>query len=114
MYQGSLPQVSNRETWRLQIAITDEESEAAIDLSSATFVFEVRDPIGGSVVLSTTTAEGGISVVDDGVIEVVFSSALMNALLPQAYQVGCTMTLNGDTRQIIVGEVPVFDGIVTR
>ena len=41
MYTGSLPAVSNRETWSLTVTVTDDAG-AAVNLTGATITLGVR------------------------------------------------------------------------
>jgi hypothetical protein len=79
----------------------------------ASITFEVRDG-SNCTVLSATTSNGKISIVDTGVFEVDFTRAEMQQLSAGTYDVGCVVTINGKTSQFLVGTLPVLDGVVSQ
>ncbi len=113
MYIGALPPVSNREDLEIDCEITDDETGDLIDLTGAVIVFEVRDH-RCSTVLSATTTNGKITIPDTGTFIVAFAESEMNELPNDTYEWGCTLLINGGTRQLGIGTVPVLDGVVSR
>lgn len=114
MLLGSLPAVSNRAGWTFQVEVDDEDTGEALDLSAARIVFEVRAP-NGAIVLSATSDNGKIAVIDTGIFQVKFTAAEMNALCADTYDVGCTIQNGTDEpAQFIIGRLPVLDGVVTQ
>lgn len=113
MYSGALLPVSNQEDWTYRDETTDEDTGEPVDLTGAVIVFEVRDSSTNCTVLSATTSNGKISIVDVGVFEVNFARSEMQQLSAGAYDVGCVITINGKTAQLLVATVPVLDGVVT-
>ncbi len=111
MYTGTLPPVSNRATWSEDVQCFDDESNSAIDISAATAIeFEVRD--GCNAVL-TATYPGTITLGGTtGVFSFAFTADQMRALCAKTYDIGCTVTLAGETIQVIAGQLPVTDGFV--
>src|SRR5437016_4959164 len=109
MYQGTLSPVANQEDWKLIVAIDDEDSGEPLALAGAAIVFEVRDPKSRAIVLSATTANGKVSILDVGVFQVLFARAEMQALAAQNYDAGCVLTINGEAKQYLIGTVPVLD-----
>ena len=114
MYQGALSPVSNREDWTLVVEADDADTGEPLALAGAAIVLEVRDPRTRAIVLSATSANGKISVVDTGVFQVAFARAELQSLSAQNYDLGCILTLNGETKQFIIGTVPVLDGVVAQ
>lgn len=114
MYVGNLSPVSNQEDWKIILEIDDDDTGLPIDLTGATIVFEVRDPRNRNIILSGATGNGIVTILDIGVFQVLFVRTSMNALPAQNYDLGCILTINGETRQYIVGTVPVLDGVVTQ
>lgn len=115
MYVGTLPPVSTRAGWTFVRQVVDDDTEEAIDLSSATIVFEVRSQLDGATALSATTSNGKITITGTGVFQVDFTASDMKNLDPGIYDVGCTVK-NGsaEPQQFIIGTVPVLDGVVTQ
>jgi hypothetical protein len=114
MYQGTLSPTTTQEDWKLIVEIDDEDAGEPLDLMDATVVFEVRDPKSRGIVLSATTSNGKILIVDTGVFQILFARPEMQALAAQIYEVGCILTINGETKQYIIGTVPILDGVVTQ
>lgn len=111
MYTGTLPPVSNRATWSEDVQCFDDEANSAIDISAATAIaLEVFD--GCNVVLSAsypgTITLGGTT----GVFSFAFTAEQMRALCAKTYDIGCTVTFEGETIQVIAGHLPVVNGYV--
>jgi hypothetical protein len=115
MYFGALPSASNRAGYVQTFEVVDDDTDEDIDLSAATIVFEVRDRASGVMLLSASTSNGKISVLDDGVFQVAFTLGDMNSLCADTYDVGCTIQ-NGsaDPQQFLIGTIAVFDGVVSQ
>ena len=124
MYQGTLPPVSNQADWNFVRAVVDADTDAPLDLTGAAVVLEVRaqpaarsraSPVGfGAAVLCATNANGKVTFPAAGVFQAAFGRAEMRALAAGDYDVGCIITLNGTILQLIIGVLPVLDGVVTQ
>jgi hypothetical protein len=113
MYFGTFPAASNRQSWSRSFEVVDADTDADIDLSGASIVFEIRDPRNLLTILSATTTNGKAVISDIGVFTVSFSLSDMQTLYPLTYEVGCAVTINGETMQYIIGTLPILDGIVS-
>jgi hypothetical protein len=113
MLTGSLAATSNREDCKIVVAAEDATTGDAFDLTGATIACELRDRETRAIVLSATTANGGVTFLDAFTVEIAFARATMQGLAEGHYDIGCTVTLNGETRQVILGTLPVLDGVVT-
>lgn len=114
MYTGSLDPVSNRAGWTFIREVVDSDAnDEPIDLSNCSITFEVRDPECRRTILSGTTDNGKVTVIDTGVFQAAFTAEDMRSLCAKQYEVGCTIT-NGAEQpaQFIIGELPVLDGVV--
>lgn len=98
--------VSNRADYSDSWSAMDEDN-VAIDLTDATIVFEVADPVTGSIVVTGTVA------ISTTIFTVTIPRATMTGLDPQTYRVGCTIEQDDTTEQFFVGEFPVYDGVVS-
>ena len=111
MFNGTLDPVSNRETWFGAFTFLDEETGDPIDISNVSaIVLEVMD--NGSAVLSGSLGDE-ISHGETGQFTWEFSATSMRALDPKTYKVGATLTQNSQTVQILIGTLPVLDGVVS-
>jgi hypothetical protein len=75
---------------------------------------KLRDQACGSEVLSGSLTGGEIAVVGadaDGTIQFTFSASAMGALCPKSYAVGVLLSTSTITRQLILGTVPVLEGL---
>lgn len=113
MYVGALPPASNRASWIREYEVVDDETGQLVDLTSISITFEVRDPLDGTTVLSATTENGKITVIDTGTFQHNFTRDDMAKLCARSYEVGCTLADADDTVQFIIGTLPVLDGVVS-
>lgn len=114
MYTGTLDPVSNRATWIVNYEITDVETGDLIDLSGVDEItIEIRDPKTQSAILTGTKTGGDIVISDTGVFTWTFSATDMRTLCAKTYEVGCTLTDNSETVQLMIGTLPVYDGVVS-
>jgi hypothetical protein len=97
--------VSNREDYVDSWEALDEDDEA-IDLTGATIVYEIRDPVSRSVTAATVEIE---TTTFTATIPV----ATMRSLCAKDYDVGCTIKIEDVTTQFFVGTLPVVDGVVS-
>jgi hypothetical protein len=112
MLQATMEPVSNREDWVQQCEVRDENNDL-IDLSSAVIVLAVRDRKSKVQVLLAQTSDSTIVIQATGVFQFTFTESQMRGLdASRAYDLGCTLQLNGTTSQFFIGSVPVLDGIV--
>ena len=93
--------------------LEDSDTGSPIDLAGSSIVVEARDEYR-CVVLSATTGNGKITIIDTGVFRINVPPAETQALRSGSYEVGATITINGESRQLIIGTIPVMDGVVTQ
>jgi hypothetical protein len=113
MLLATLDPTSTRQDWDFIFQFVDDHTDEPLDLTGASVLVELRDRLGGQTVVSVSTTGGGISIIDTGTIEILVPAATMRALRADMYEIGGTYTLNGATRQFVIGLLPVLDGIVT-
>jgi hypothetical protein len=115
MLTGTLEPVSNAETWQDNIEFYDDETGDAYSLASATEItLKLRDRESGSTVLSGSMTGGEIDIVGaaaDGVVQFTFAASTMSALDPKTYEVGVLLSTSSLTRQLILGTLPVLEGL---
>ena len=114
MYIGNLSPASNRATWSESYELTDSETGDLINLSNVDEItLEVRDPSSKSVVLSLTKTASEITIVDTGVFQWRAEASDMRGLSAKTYEVGCVIEQDDDEVQLLIGYLPVLDGIVS-
>lgn len=111
MIEGSFRPVSNKADWVQSIEVKDDDTGDLIDLSGITIIIEVRDPRSQEVVL-TTSGNGTVVVLDLGVMQFTFLASQVRRICKGAYEIGGIFKRGSDTAQIIIGRVPIVDGIV--
>jgi len=101
---------SNQADFTFDIVATNADTGDAVDFSTATAItFELNDFDGCQRFVMSLT--GGITLPATGTIEVLVPKATMQNLCAGSYRHGMTYTMNGETDQIIVGTVSVYDGV---
>lgn len=106
------PRTSNRSDWRFQLKNTDPTDGTLIDLSPYQITLQVRRRDRCGPVLSASPGDGKVTFPSLGIVEVRFPASEMHCLCADTYEVGATVTDGTDTTQLIIGSVPVVDGIV--
>lgn len=114
MFTGTLSPVSNKADWIETFELYDDETGEAIDVSAATEItIAIREPGTHSEVLSGSLTGDEIEHVETGVIQWHFTADQMSDLCAKTYEVGMTLVLDDITTQILIGHLPVADGIVS-
>ena len=113
MYQGSLPATSNREDFEAIYQLVDEDTGDPIDLTAATIEFDISEP-GCRPLITATTDNGKITLVEDTTFRVAIPRSEMANLCAGQHDVGATIEHAGETRSSIIGALPVLDGRVSR
>ena len=129
-YGGSLSEASNRASYIECIEILDQETGEPIDLSDVQeIVFQAISDIyqnyvqfgyglgfGGYIgaqMITATLSGGKIAIIQPGVFQVSFTRGDMNTLPGGDYNVGVTIVKDDITTEIIIGTLPVREGVVT-
>lgn len=114
MFVGTLDPTTTRVGWTPIVGINDADTGDALDLTGSRIVCEVRDRQSQVIVLSASTDNAKIAILDVGVFQINFTKADTQNLRADTYDVGVTITTaNGGELQPILAALPVFDGIVT-
>lgn len=117
MLTGTLPPASNRADWIDCVEIRDTEADsdadALVDLDGCDIVVAIYDEDYVKRAGATTDA-GTVQIVDSGVFQFTFPRSVMAGLCAGTYKVGCTISRDDETVQILIGDLPVVDGFVPR
>lgn len=115
MYEATLQPISNREDWIGTVELIDNDTnEPVIDIAGYDMTLEVRDRFTRCVVLSATSDNGKVTTSSDSVIEWHFPLSDMQGVCAASYHVGITISRDGLTSQLLIGVLPVLDGVVSR
>ena len=113
MLTATFEPVTNREDWTDLVEVRDVDNEL-MDLSSATIVVAVAESDCDRVVLTASTDNGAVTIQGMGTFEFMFTKEQTRGLqAAHTYKVGCTIAINGTTRQLWIGSVPILHGIVS-
>lgn len=115
MYTGALPAQSNRATWTLSGAITDDVG-AAVDLTGAVITIGVREPEALQPRVTFTSGDGKLAITAPATSGVFTLNADLDPsnFPPAMYEVGVIVKLaSGIKRTLVVATLPVVDGVVT-
>ena len=133
MFHAKLKEVSNQGDWALPIQFIDRASGTLIDLTGDSVYLAVvptapapdssyrgwygyganKSYSPRTPVLSGSTLTGELQITGPGMLYVYFPVTAMRAIPPGMYKVGLTCTNGSQTAQIVIGMLPVRDGIVT-
>lgn len=114
MFTGTLDPVSNKATWVCLYELVDADTDEAIDLSDVDEItIQIRERGATSHELEVTKTGGDITITDTGVFRWVFSADDMGSLDAGTYEIGCTLEQDDEVIQLIIGYLPVMDGIVS-
>jgi hypothetical protein len=133
-FHAKLKEVSNQGDWAFPIQFLDRASGQLVDLTGDNFYLAVvptAPPPGSSYrgwygygahqsysgrtpVLQGSTITGELTITGPGMVYVNFPAASMRSLPPGMYKVGLTCTNGAQTLQIMIGYLPVRDGIVMQ
>lgn len=104
---------SNRADWVEFVEITDQETGEPIDLTDCSIEVQVRyQNSGASTVLSGDTDGGEVTILDTGVFQIEFPASQMASINPDTYDVGAIIERDGETAQILIGTIPIIEGVV--
>lgn len=106
------PRASNRADWRFWLKNTDPTNGSLVDFPIDQITLQVRRQDGCGPVLSAAPGDGKITAPSTGVLEVRFPASEMRGLCADTYEVGAIISDGTDTAQLILGTVPIIDGIV--
>lgn len=106
------PRASNRADWKFWLKNTDPQDGSLVDIPVDQITFQVRRQDRCGPVLSAASGDGKITSPSTGILEVRFAASEMRQLCPDTYEVGAIVSDGTDTVQLILGTVPVTDGVV--
>ena len=117
MFQARFKPVTNQSDWATSVQFNDKASGTPIDITGddvpLSFNLALK-PVGqGSApALTGSTATGELTLPSLGILQIFFPAARMQALTPGSYDVGLTVTNGLNTSQILLGRLPIVNGIV--
>jgi hypothetical protein len=125
MYEGSLAVLSNRQSWADSVSIIDTDTGEPVDISTATEIVVQVAPkqavdFGGygeqshtSPLLTATLSNGKVQHVQPGMFAFAFTQGEMRALCGGNYDVEITIHKDGEVESLILGTLPIREGVVT-
>ena len=115
MKTGTLDPVTNAETWTDTIELIDDVTGVAYNTGDITaLTLKLRDPSSKETVLEGSVSDGDIVAVGaaaDGTYRFTFSAGVMDGIDPKTYEVGLLASTSTVTKQLILGFLPVLEGL---
>ena len=117
MFQARFKPVTNQSDWATSIQFNDKATGTPIDITGddvpLSFNLALK-PVGegNAAALTGSTATGELTLPSLGILQIFFPAARMQALTPGSYDVGLTVTNGLNTAQILLGRLPIVNGIV--
>lgn len=115
MVEINFGQASNRADWAPEaVQLIDDETGEPIDLAGAAITIMVRDE-NGSQRLRGTLDDYVDLIEQDGastIVQWTFPASAMHGLCTGTYRVGMIAERDGETEQVILGSLPVVEGVV--
>jgi len=115
MLNAKLKPVSNQGDWSTAMQFIDRASGDPVDLGGDSFRLVLRPLAAGGrrrPALAGSTVTGELSLPSLGILAVYFPASAMRALEPGTYEVGLSISNGVLTAQVIVGRLPIIDGVV--
>jgi hypothetical protein len=117
MFQARFKPVTNQSDWATSIQFNDKASGAPIDITGDDLPLSFNlalKPVGegNTPSLTGSTATGELTLPSLGILQIFFPASRMQALSPGSYDVGLTVTNGLNTAQILLGRLPIVNGIV--
>jgi hypothetical protein len=121
MFIANFQAITTASDWNDAVQITDSETGEPVDLTGCTIVISVARRRkssgnwwwGNRPLLTATTDDGTVSIVDLGIFAFTFPVATRSGVLaPGVYEVGATISQSGEVIQLLLGTISVLDGIV--
>lgn len=126
MYLVNFARQSNASDWIDTVELRSEDDASLIDLTGWSVTMQVWPSTyrgagtnggwsgwnGGTPVLEATTANGKVTVPSTGVIQWTVRASELADLPAGTYEVGLTMTKSPDTVQILIGQLPIVNGVI--
>lgn len=125
MYDGSLSTLSNRQSWNDSVEVRDNDTNQLIDISTATEIAVQVAPQqnggdGGygsvyrtSPLLTASLSNGKVQHIQTGIFSFEFTKSEMRGVPGGIYNVEITIEKDGETESLILGTVPIREGVVT-
>lgn len=108
----ALPPRSNQADWTDYVECRDADTGEALDISDATAItVRLRDPQGRCTVLEASLGDGVTLSDQTGVLGFTFTAAQMQTLRAKTYDFGVLVTLDGAIEQVVLGTVPILQGL---
>ena len=117
MIQARFKPVTNQSDWATSIQFNDKATGTPIDITGddMPLSFALALQLVGErnmPALTGGTATGELTLPSLGILQIFFPAARMQALAPGSYDIGLTVTNGVNTVQILLGRLPIVDGIV--
>lgn len=131
MIRSAFPAISNRQSFVDAVELISDDDDTPIDLTGCTIQVAIRAQFApylydygrwpgtntgwtSGARLLATTADGSITIPDLGVFVFQFTEAQIASLCPGLYDIACNIARDGEAAQLILGQLPILDGVVPQ
>lgn len=131
MFRSAFPAITNRQSFIDEVEVLDADDGTPVDLTGCRIVVGIRlrhyqgwgwdywpYPAAPSLYvdaprLVASTDDGTVTIPDLGVFFFNFTFTQIASLRPAIYDVGATVTRDGEEVELLLGQLPVLDGVVS-
>lgn len=96
--------------WENSVEFYDTDTGQLMDLTGATFRLALEREPGCSIAIEASGTE--LMVMGENTLTWAIPPARLTQLAPGSYTVAATMVRDGRTKQLILGSLPVLDGVL--
>jgi hypothetical protein len=111
MFQARLQPIAKGSDWIEIVELSDIDSGDPVDFTGASFTVSLRRKGDSSPSVTGTNATSQVISPEAGIVHIQFMASSIDALDPGEYDIGLKIERDGFTESLIIGTLPVIDGI---
>lgn len=111
MFQARLQPIAKGSDWIEVVELTDIDSGEPVDFTGASFTVSLRRKGDSGPSATGTNSSGQVISPEAGIVHIQFMSGSLGNLDPGEYDIGLKIERDGFTESLIIGTLPVIDGI---
>lgn len=111
MFAARLDPLAFGSDWLVSIQFQDEDTGDPLDLTGAEFTVALQKFRENTTNLKGSTADGHITMPELGTVIIHFLGSETKSLAVGDYKVGLKAERNGFTETIVIGTLPVVEGV---
>lgn len=111
MFHARLQPISKGSDWIEIVELTDIDTGDPVDFTGATFTVSLRRKGDTSAEITGNNSSGQVISPEAGIVHIQFMASSIASLEPGEYDIGLKIERDGFTESLIIGTLPVIDGI---